>query len=245
MEYLFIIRYPESPVRIPDKGKVTIGRAQDNTIVLTEPRVSRLHAQIEWREYMQKFALVDLGSSNGTYLNNVRLASLDETHIGDRDKIRIASSVLTIRFAKDISEVNYEFQELRQRVHGQITEIVSMSEIKNITFESMKESPAIAGDLSHLCSIELFQLLESSRKTGCLKMETLEGTGSFYIQNGEILTGQFNFLQGEKAVYEALRCTSGNFEFQARMEILEEPQIKIPTTALLMEGCRLLDELKV
>jgi pSer/pThr/pTyr-binding forkhead associated (FHA) protein len=244
MNHFYIVRYPDSPVAVPEKGKVTIGRADNNTIVHTEPRVSRLHAQIEWRESLRRFVLLDLGSSNGTYLNNVKLTSLEETALKDGDKIRIASSVLTIRFVKNVSVLKNEFMELRQRVHSQVTEIVSLDEIKNISFGSGKGAPAIAGDLGHLCPIELFQLLESSRKTGRLKIDTLRGEGSFQIKNGKILTAQFSNLCAEQAVYETLRYSSGTFEFQPLSEILENPQITIPTTALLMEGCRLLDESK-
>ncbi len=242
MENLFIVRYPETPIRVPDKGKVTIGRADKNTIVLMEPRVSRLHAQIEWREFIKKYILVDLGSSNGTYLNNIKLTSLAEAPLKDRDKVRIASSVMTLRFANDASVVNNEFMELRQRVHCQVTEIVNMTEIKNRTLGSKKDSPAISGDLSHLCPIELFQLLESGRKTGQLKMDTTLGKGSFRLFNGKIITAQFKNSQGEHAVYESLKCTAGVFEFKPLLEIHDEPQISVPTTALLMEGCRLLDE---
>jgi pSer/pThr/pTyr-binding forkhead associated (FHA) protein len=244
MDHLFILRYPESPVGIQHRGKATVGRADNNTIVLTDPRVSRLHAQIQWREFLKKFILMDLGSSNGTYLNSTRLTSLEETPLNDRDKVRIASSILTVRFAKDVSAVNNEFKELRHRVHSQVTEMISVSEINTVSFGAIKESPAIAGDLGHLHPIELFQLLESSRKTGRLKIETSHGEGNFHVQNGKILTGQFKNFLGEQAVYETLRYSSGAFEFQPLIEILEKAQITAPTAALLMEGCRLLDESK-
>jgi hypothetical protein len=50
---------------------VRVGRATDNDLVLTDPEVSRHHARLEpdghgWRA-------VDLGSTNGTWVNGVRL----------------------------------------------------------------------------------------------------------------------------------------------------------------------------
>jgi len=52
---------------------VRVGRAADNDLVLTDPEVSRYHARLEadgegWRA-------VDLGSTNGTWINGVRVST--------------------------------------------------------------------------------------------------------------------------------------------------------------------------
>jgi pSer/pThr/pTyr-binding forkhead associated (FHA) protein len=242
MEHLFIVHYPESPVCVPDKGKITIGRADNNTIVIPELRVSRLHAHIEWREFLRKYVLVDLGSSNGSFLNNVKVTSLHETPLNDRDKIRIASSVLTLRFANDISVINNEFIQLRQRIHCQVTEIIDMKDLKKMSSHAAEGTAAISGDLRHLCPIELFQLLETGCKTGLLNMTTALGQGNFHVLKGKIVTARLKNLQGEQAVFETLKCSSGPFEFLPLPNIAAHHQITCSTTALLMEGCKLLDE---
>jgi len=53
---------------------VTIGRGDMNTIVIDSPRVSRNHARIEWGG--DAFTVLDLRSSNGTYVNGQRLEYL-------------------------------------------------------------------------------------------------------------------------------------------------------------------------
>jgi len=50
-----------------DKDIVTIGRAIENDIVVTSKRVSREHARI--RREGRKLLLEDLGSTNGTFVN--------------------------------------------------------------------------------------------------------------------------------------------------------------------------------
>lgn len=50
---------------------VTIGRAPDNELVIHDPKVSAHHAHI--RPYQQSYGIVDLGSTNGTFVNEVRL----------------------------------------------------------------------------------------------------------------------------------------------------------------------------
>jgi len=51
--------------------EVTIGSQQDNYCVLNDPTVSRHHAVIE--EAGKGYVLRDLGSTNGTYLNEIRI----------------------------------------------------------------------------------------------------------------------------------------------------------------------------
>lgn len=70
----------------PLKDTVGIGRADSNTIVLKDAKTSRQHAQIQ--QHGNEFVLVDLNSSNGTFVNGDRieehvLKNNDEIQIGD------------------------------------------------------------------------------------------------------------------------------------------------------------------
>jgi pSer/pThr/pTyr-binding forkhead associated (FHA) protein len=61
---------------------VTIGRALENDVVITSKRVSREHARVRregWRVILE-----DLGSTNGTFLNDERVLTSMELHDGDR-----------------------------------------------------------------------------------------------------------------------------------------------------------------
>lgn len=51
---------------------INIGRRADNHLVLDDPRVSRLHAQL--RAVNGKYILFDLNSTGGTFVNNVRIS---------------------------------------------------------------------------------------------------------------------------------------------------------------------------
>lgn len=61
-----------------------IGRASINSIFLDDVTVSRKHAQIEFRD--STFVIKDLGSLNGTYLNNISVSE-KELHTGDQLQI--------------------------------------------------------------------------------------------------------------------------------------------------------------
>jgi pSer/pThr/pTyr-binding forkhead associated (FHA) protein len=61
---------------------ITIGRALENDIVITSKRVSRGHARVRregWRAILE-----DMGSTNGTFLNDERVLTPVELHDGDR-----------------------------------------------------------------------------------------------------------------------------------------------------------------
>lgn len=60
-------------------GTVTIGRASDNTIALDEPVVSSHHCRITAPN-----TLVDLESTNGTLVNDLRIAGRHALAQGDR-----------------------------------------------------------------------------------------------------------------------------------------------------------------
>lgn len=54
-----------------NESRVTIGRTEDNTVVLPEHGVSRNHAAIEYEA--GDYFIVDLGSSNGVFVNNEKV----------------------------------------------------------------------------------------------------------------------------------------------------------------------------
>src|SRR6201990_2235426 len=54
-----------------DKGTITIGAMEDNDLVVSDETVSRYHCKIEQTD--TGYLLVDLGSTNGTFINRVRI----------------------------------------------------------------------------------------------------------------------------------------------------------------------------
>ena len=83
------------------EGSCSIGRATLNTVVVDSAKVSRLHAIIH-SERPGVFWFVDLGSSNGSFLNKRRIH--EPTRLRDCDQITIGGNTFIFRQSRDPSD---------------------------------------------------------------------------------------------------------------------------------------------
>ncbi len=73
-------------------GVTTFGRVPGNDVVLPNASVSSNHSKIE--QISGNFVLVDLDSTNGTFVNNARITTAE---LSRNDVIRFGDVVLTIK----------------------------------------------------------------------------------------------------------------------------------------------------
>src|SRR5947209_12197962 len=76
-------------------GGVTIGRSSDNQIVLNDPQVSSRHAEVSPQG--ESYVISDLGSTNGTFINQQRLTPNVPYVLKPTDFISIGSTEFTYR----------------------------------------------------------------------------------------------------------------------------------------------------
>jgi FHA domain-containing protein len=74
-----------------DGALLTIGRANDNGLVIHDSRISRHHARLQARR--GTLVLTDLGSTNGCRVNGARV---DEVVLGEGDRIELGDTVLVV-----------------------------------------------------------------------------------------------------------------------------------------------------
>jgi phosphoserine phosphatase RsbU/P len=93
-----------------------IGRQPDTNIYLDSLAVSRKHAQIIRQN--DSYFVEDLDSSNGTFLNAVRLTPHTRTHLTEQDTLQIGPYVLSLRTepSEHLTETD---QVIRARVEAQ------------------------------------------------------------------------------------------------------------------------------
>jgi ABC-type multidrug transport system ATPase subunit/pSer/pThr/pTyr-binding forkhead associated (FHA) protein len=89
---------PTSPAALLHRGRrfaleaeLTLGRAEDNDVVLADERASRYHARILRRD--EQFVVVDLGSRHGTFLEGTRV-SRESRPLESGDAIAIGDQVV-------------------------------------------------------------------------------------------------------------------------------------------------------
>ena len=69
------------PLLLPSEGNLVIGRSHDCRCVISDPTVSRRHAALT--QTANGWTLRDLSSSNGTYVNGVRVSDSASVQPGD------------------------------------------------------------------------------------------------------------------------------------------------------------------
>jgi pSer/pThr/pTyr-binding forkhead associated (FHA) protein len=81
---------PATGQQISLQGEVRLGRNRSNSMVFLDKKVSRYHAKLIPID--ETYVITDLGSSNGTYVNGVRIGQPVRLNTGDL--IRIGDSEL-------------------------------------------------------------------------------------------------------------------------------------------------------
>src|SRR5205807_4261529 len=94
--------------RLPIQGNLSIGRSPKNSLVLDSPKISRRHAIINVQN-LGEFWLIDLGSSNGTFLNGRRLNQ--PVRLSDQDQLAIGDQVFIFHQPEEVTEEYRTFAE--------------------------------------------------------------------------------------------------------------------------------------
>ncbi|MFO7683018.1 MAG: FHA domain-containing protein [Chloroflexota bacterium] len=109
---------PAGRQHVMTNNSVVIGRSLESDIVITSKRISREHAQIRrdgWRIFLE-----DLGSTNGTYLNNERI--LEPMQLRDGDRIQVGD-VLFMFHDPDVTYQDTPLPDLEIDVLGGVVRV--------------------------------------------------------------------------------------------------------------------------
>lgn len=90
-ELVFVEQVPIEGLERPTAPGMTIGRAECD-VELNDPDVSRRHAIL--RQVDDGLAIEDLGSKNGTFVNDRRISGIVRVAAGDR--VRFGNTVWTL-----------------------------------------------------------------------------------------------------------------------------------------------------
>jgi len=122
----------------PEQGQVfkiarpttTVGRSNTCEVVLNDPLISRLHCQILLG--MGGITLRDLGSTNGTFLNGVRMT---ESPLRNQDVISVGGTRL--RFAVEVTKDTNDSRtpKIDELAHKKLLTLYEVGNIVNSVLE--------------------------------------------------------------------------------------------------------------
>jgi len=117
--------------------------------------------------------------------------------------------------------------------------------IDRLQLEKLQKTSArpgvIQGRLEEMSMLDLMQSIEMGQKTCKLTVRNGRSTCEIYFSTGQCQDARLGKIEGEAAVYEAVRWSAGEFEIDFNAAP-SRTTIERSTTGLLMEALRLIDE---
>jgi pSer/pThr/pTyr-binding forkhead associated (FHA) protein len=214
---------PMPPLRLGLDKPIYIGRHPSCDLSLRKDDVSRKHAEI--RKDAGRYVVCDLRSTNGTFLNGLRVDSPQLLSPGDR--IEIGSSTIT-------------FCEIECTAAPELSE---GDDARTVIFERPEETsvPAFGGDLVEVPPSALFQLMEMGSNSGLLEVTGTAGAARVWFEMGRPVHAETEKHVGFDAAIAVASMCEGQFRFGPAEESVDST-INASVTELLLEACRQQDE---
>jgi len=215
---------PWEPIRLrPDKA-VVIGRSPSCDLPVPSTRVSRRHAWVHPEG--ARYAVADLGSTNGTWVNQQRVN-------GDRilkpgDQIKVGDHLITFCVMEPAAAaitVDERAGDGTSTIHGGGT----------------SPTDALQGDLTQIPAFALLQMLEIGQKSGVLDVQASGGRFRIWLVAGRPVHAESGGKSGFDAAAEIARMASGRFHFDPGAAPVEQT-VFASMPELLLESSRRLDE---
>jgi len=149
---LFVIRGNDQGSRYElEEPALGIGRDPSNPIQLHDTEVSRRHAELRMIE--KAYALIDLGSSNGTFVNNRRV---QQHTLESGDEVKIGSTVMLYKGPGDesgslVDKIDIISQKRDEEDASKIVQALSQNEGSSLlTASDVNQSPWMRQAMSNL-----------------------------------------------------------------------------------------------
>ena len=222
-------RFQGGVVPIDPSRPMLLGRQQGSDLLLPEELVSRRHARLAYEG--DDLVLEDLGSTNGTYLNGVRVT---RARVSEGDRILVGQSILKVVSRDAVPAPSPD-------------EVRAGLERASVTAEP-RRAAAMQGRIEEVPLPDLLQLFGTSRKTGVLVVQGTGHAAELRLDKGRVvgcvIDGREE-LAPEKSFYRLLSWKSGHFELKpAGPAAPGQRPISESIEALLMEAMRQHDELR-
>lgn len=223
----YLICFPYKPIRLVKGTTYTLGRDKENDFVLTGQVVSRRHAQVAWKG--QGFAVTDLKSSNGTFVDGQRV---EEQPLRGGENLRIGNYDLQFRLVpRGVGQPDFAGAE----------ETSGKTLVLDFGAAGGGQRSAFAGNLRELGLSQILQILSLEGKTGRLKLDFAGTGGHLALLKGNVVHAALGDEEGLPAFQKMCRQAEGSFAFESDRQP-EKQTLSGSTHALLLEAFRQQDE---
>jgi Domain of unknown function (DUF4388)/FHA domain len=208
---------PQPPVSLPREGEVVLGRSRECEVRLPDVDTSRRHAKIVCAA--GRFTLVDLASTNGTFVNGERI---EERELRPGDRLQIGANAVTFC-----------------QVSGGLDQPDDSA--ATVLFDRKLAGEVFRGDLAEIPPFAVLQILEMGRKTGLLRIDSDTTPGKLWLRGGDPIHAETKSQVGFDAAVALVNAAAGRFAFEPNAP-LPDATIEASVTHLLLEASRQLDE---
>ncbi len=155
------------------------------------------------------------------------------TSIHSRERTRLAALS-----SKDFKHVLNKYPVLQVFFYRLLVERAQTNTLRSGTISS-----GMSGKLSDIHAVELFQLINSSAKTGKVDLTFSDGKALVLFNEGELVQAVYNNEAGKEAFFQVLAKSEGDFTYTSGIsKEAEEVQPIGGFMGLVMEGIRRVDE---
>lgn len=211
-------------------SRVTIGRHDSNDLQLASRTVSNFHAEII--KDNDGLIIRDLGSTNGTHLND---NPVESGPLSTGDRIRIGNHVMTMQL-KPVDGPDDAF--LRYQKSPQVLGPGARGRIISFRGRSADALKTIRGvDPNDFTFPDLLRLLATSGDIARALLTRGSEAASVYVRKQSVIHAEYGTARGEKALYRIFGWMEGDYEIQAAPTGDTIPRsISLPIDTLVLEG---------
>ena len=187
---------PLPPVRVETGAEITMGRSPACTLALPSAQASRHHAVVRAED--DAVIVEDLGSTNGTFVNGLRLTGTHRLEAGDRIQVGDA-------------EVTFCWLETEEDPSQEIASDVTM--LSDPSFARAPEVQVLQGDLNKIPFFAVLQMLELGGQRGRLSILGDDGAMSLWLDSSRLVHALTEKESGIDAAVTICQLESGRFQF--------------------------------
>jgi len=222
MAYLVSVTGSRLPLR---RGhRYVVGRGRDCDIVVNDAMASRHHACLEVMDGVDRVALDDMDSRNGTFVNGQKI--LGPTDLPDGGRLRVGRTVFVLQLAAE-------------------PPVEQLEETCTSSFNPDTEDPAgpDGGELAALGALVTLKLVVNARRSVTMHVALPTAAARIEFRNGEIVSARHGGLNGFSALVRIARAESGIFWLVEATGPCDERNIHQPAAQVLFELTRCVDQL--